>query len=73
MNSRLEPNMSREENVNQRAGWRRREWCAAIGIGRSTYYTLGPRAPRSVRVGGMRIILESPSDWLARVGRDVAS
>jgi hypothetical protein len=53
----------------QRAGWRVLGWCRAVGISRSAYYTLRPdRAPPAVIVGRMRFILESPSDWLARVG-----
>jgi len=52
-----------------KAGWRISEWCPAVGIGRSTFYTLtGERAPASVTVGTMHIITEAPQDWLRRVG-----
>lgn len=54
-----------------KAGWRIGEWCPAVGIARSTFYTLtGERAPESVKVGSMHIIVEAPSDWLRRVGTD---
>lgn len=53
----------------EKVGWRIPEWCAAVGIGRSTYYTLrGDRAPASVKVGTMHIVAEAPADWLRRVG-----
>lgn len=53
----------------EKAGWRISEWCAAVGIARSTFYTLtGERAPASVTVGAMHIIMEAPKDWLRRVG-----
>lgn len=56
-----------------RAGWRVREWCRAVGIARSTYYALvGGARPHAVHVGRMRIIVESPAGWLRRVGRDIA-
>ena len=53
----------------EKAGWRISEWCPAVGIARSTFYTLsGERAPESVLVGSMHIVLEAPQDWLRRVG-----
>lgn len=55
-----------------RAGWRVKEWCHQVGGCRSWYYALpSEKAPRAVSVGRMHIILESPADWLRRVGRDV--
>lgn len=54
---------------NDRAGWRLRDWLAAVGISRSTYYMLeSNRAPYAVTVGRAHIVTESPADWLARVG-----
>lgn len=56
-----------------RAGWRIREWCRAVGGCRSWYYTLrGEMAPRALTVGRMHVIVEPPGEWLRRVGRDVA-
>ena len=56
----------------ERAGWRVRQWCEAVGIAKSTYYALPPHlAPESVTVGRSRIIKERPADWLCRVGRGV--
>jgi len=53
----------------KKVGWRISEWCPAVGIARSTYYTLeGDRAPASVKLGGMHIITEGPAEWLRRVG-----
>lgn len=51
--------------------WRPRDWRkAAGGMASSTFYAL-PDAlrPRSAKVGEMRFILESPAQWLKRVGR----
>lgn len=53
-----------------RAGWKVREWCADVSIGKATMYALPPEMqPFSVKVGRSRIITESPSAWLARIGR----
>lgn len=55
--------------VPDRAGWRISDWLRAAGVSRSLLYSLPPeRAPRSVKLGRSRIIVESPADWLARVG-----
>ncbi len=58
--------------THDRAGWRIRDWCRAVSIARSTYYTVdADAAPTSVIVGRMHIITESPAEWLRRVGREV--
>ena len=47
-------------------GWRVREWCAAVGISRSTVYRLmAADALNSVTVGKTRIILTHPREFLA--------
>lgn len=52
------------------AGWRKRDWCQACGIGVSTHDDLSDQLkPASVRLGRRRIIIESPRDWLLRVGQ----
>lgn len=67
-------NPGKTTKLEKKSGWRIDEWCAATGIkGRSTYYALPAEiAPASVRVRTMHIIVESPADWLQRVGRKAA-
>lgn len=51
-----------------RAGWDVPRWCAAVGVGRSSFYALpeGLR-PLSVKIGRRRLILEAPDQFLRRV------
>lgn len=49
------------------AGYRPAEWSESVGISRQKFYNL-EAPPKSVKVGRMRIITESPADWLARAG-----
>jgi hypothetical protein len=47
-------------------GWRVLEWCAAVGVSRSTAYRLlSADAVKSVTVGKTRIILTHPREFLA--------
>jgi hypothetical protein len=56
-------------HVQDRAGWRVGDWCRATSISRSGYYALLPEiAPHSVTIGSRRVIIESPAEWLRRVG-----
>lgn len=60
--------MASLEASQSRAGWSIPAWCASAGISRGLFYTLeGERAPRSVKLGKRRIVLEPPSDYLARI------
>ena len=59
----------RHATTDTRAGWTVRAWCTATTISRAAYYALPAAiAPRSVTVGRRRIITESPTGWLSRVG-----
>lgn len=49
------------------AGYRPSDWAEAAGFSRQKFYTLKV-PPKSVKIGRMRIITESPADWLARAG-----
>jgi hypothetical protein len=49
-----------------KAGWRVGEWSDAVGLCRATVYKLlATEAIASVKSGSARIILTSPSDYLA--------
>jgi hypothetical protein len=58
--------------THDRAGWRIREWCRAAGVSRSYYYDLPQSlAPAAITLGRrLHIIIESPADWLRRVGTE---
>ena len=46
-------------------GWRVLEWCAAVGVSRSTAYRLmAADALKSVTIGKARIILTHPREFL---------
>lgn len=51
------------------AGWHVAQFCRAVGISRTNFYTMTPKAlrPHSVALGRRRIVIESPADWLRRV------
>lgn len=58
-----------KRNIIPTAGYRPDPWAQAAGFSRQQYYALTPDIkPRSIKIGGMRIITESPADWLARIG-----
>lgn len=54
------------EQAPRRAVWNRPEWCAALNLGGSTFYTLEIR-PRSVKIGKRLLIVESPAEYVARI------
>jgi len=50
------------------AGYHVAAWCRSVGIGRATFYVLAPHLrPRSVLLGGRRLIIEAPAAYLQRV------
>jgi hypothetical protein len=54
----------------ERAGWSLRDWCASSSVSRSYVYALPvDLQPKSITFGRRRIIVESPSAWLTRVGK----
>ena len=46
-------------------------WCPIVGVGLSTAYAWiaagDPRAPRTVRIGKTRDVIESPAEYVLRV------
>jgi hypothetical protein len=58
----------------QKAGWRKSEYAPLCGFGRSKLYTLPPeQQPKTVRVGGVPIIIEPPDVYLARLAAQQAA
>ena len=55
----------------QRAGYEVNEWCSIAGFGRALLYRLlgDGRGPRAVKIGRKTLIVETPAEFLARVGR----
>jgi hypothetical protein len=50
------------------AGFDVLSWCVAVGVGRTTFYTLpSDQKPRSALIGTRRIVCETPSEYLARM------
>jgi hypothetical protein len=49
------------------AGYRPAPWAEAAGFSRQQFYKLDD-PPKSIKLGRMRIITESPADCLARAG-----
>ena len=57
-----------EQKLPEFVALRAREFFANSPIARNTEYTLPQeQRPRSIRVGGTRVFLETPSDWLKRI------
>jgi hypothetical protein len=53
-----------------KAGWRVREWAAAVGCCRAEVYLLLNRGElASVKVGRMRIITTGPDEFLAKAAQ----
>lgn len=51
-----------------RLGWRAREWSAVVGVStRTARHWITENQVATVRVGGNRIIVESPADFLKRM------
>ena len=58
-----------EVATSTRAGWSVRDWCNDAAVSDALFYKLAPdQRPSSVKVGGKRIVTESPAAWLARMG-----
>ena len=52
----------------ERAGWSISAYCAACGFSRATFYNLtDEQRPRSLKLGKRHIIIESPTEYLARL------
>ena len=50
-------------------GLSQKEWARLAGVGYSSLFAYpSDRKPKSVRVGRRVIVVESPEDWLARMG-----
>lgn len=58
---------ARKRKSHPAAGFRPGDWAEAAGFSRQRFYTL-ENPPKSIKIGRMRIITESPADWLARAG-----
>ncbi len=51
-----------------KAGFNIKEWCKAVGIGRSSLYVLqGNLRPRMAKIGKRNIVVESPREYLDRI------
>lgn len=51
----------------RKKGWRVNEFAAELGCGHATIWSkIAEGKIRSVKIGGMRIITESPDEYLAR-------
>ena len=51
-----------------KAGFSIREWCPAVGMGRSTFYVLPLELrPKTVKLGKKHLVIESPRDYLDRI------
>jgi hypothetical protein len=48
------------------AAWDVPAWCAQLGIGRTTFYSLKVR-PQAVKLGKLCKIIEAPADYTRRV------
>ena len=52
----------------QRAGWDIPSYCEACNFSRATFYNLPvDTRPRSIKIGKRHIIIEPPSEYLARL------
>lgn len=56
------------DRESERAAWTVPGWCAELEIGRATYYTLAIR-PRSIKIGRLNRIIESPADYAERMAK----
>jgi hypothetical protein len=55
-------------NPQAKMTWRVSEWCRAVGISRTLFYTLtGDVAPRTARIHTVTLILEEPRAYLERM------
>ena len=60
----VESQMQAQEQT--RTGFSIPEWCASLGLGRSTFYLLKAK-PLLVKVGRRVIVCEAPDAWLKRM------
>lgn len=61
-------------NSPTKAGWRPIEWAADAGISRAYCYRLLEAGTlRSVKIGAARVIITSPSEYLARLAAEQAA
>ena len=57
----------------QQAGFSIGAWCAAVNIGRTTFYALPQHLkPQTVKIGERTIIKESPAAYLDRIAAEQA-
>ena len=57
-----------QESLTTKAGYKLNDWLSQVGFGRSTYYTLpADMKPRSIKIGSSTVVIEQPSDYLARL------
>jgi predicted DNA-binding transcriptional regulator AlpA len=55
-----------------KCGWRVNEWATDVGLGRAFVYQLMNQGEiKSVKVGGARIIVTPPRDYLARCDTEI--
>jgi hypothetical protein len=60
--------MLNASTMTDRAGWSISSYCAACDFSRATFYNLpDDLRPRSLKLGKRRIIIEPPSEYLARL------
>lgn len=61
-----------QHHTPERAAWNRPDWCAALNLGISTFYTL-QIPPRTIKIGKRLLIVESPADYAARIAATQAA
>jgi excisionase family DNA binding protein len=64
----MQPHSQRQNKADApiKAGWRIREWCSEVGVGRSHVYDLlNAKKIRAVKSGKATIIVTPPADYLA--------
>ena len=60
--------MSATKPMGERAGWSIPAYCEACNFSRATFYNLpDDRRPRSLKIGKRHIVIEPPSEFLARL------
>ena len=60
-----------ETDMQDRAFWRVRHWCADADICPTKFYKLPPeQRPLATKIGGTPAIVESPRDWAMRLARE---
>ena len=60
------PSRKDERQQFEPAAWNIPTWCAALDIGRSSFYVLEVR-PRAIKVGKRTLIIESPAAYAERL------